>query len=636
MKTEKEYVKFYSVGDWASGYELKKAEEILDKYNKNYYLTSNNVNDFIEIYNIQKYFDNGIYLNEWSEENIKKYKSISVDFKELIGRFFSKLSDDNIELILYNVNSSYYEDFWNIFEEYKSFKNVSETGFNRLIFNFNKPISSILKHKKVVQKYDSIIAEKMRNSEETISILVHHYFIKDEDYFLPENFTDEDCNSIFENYVLFGNIDPSYLELIFKSDPSSFRVNNIIKKKAKDKYEDYWREAFQKGTCISTETTYTLKYGDHYSFEMQNENVIIEYERKWLDDNVDYPTILNNFLYLFNYWDSNWRISFTSKKHDTSALESVFRNHGDKWYITNYKFNVVSNISSLNIRTYYNFLRNKGIYLADVIEWFFVDYLSQEFQAKGFSFHAPSSATKYFEKNRSLASELDGALKQFKMYIKHGYIDRELLDISYEPILVQDIPSFIPKKYAYSDSTEIETIMNLLFSNQTLLSYVDGQGDYETFYDLMINEKVCVNNFSNTQLELLRFLEKENVIIMNEETINLNKKLAFLLKDLYYNEVLCLSYLKDSSDILNELLLKKYIKISSSLFSVPEQNYINYMLNKNEYTNGPNLRNKYIHSTYSLDSNIQEEDFYELLKVIIAIIGKINEDFILHEKQIRG
>ena len=242
----------------------------------------------------------------------------------------------------------------------------------------------------------------------------------------------------------------------------------------------------------------------------------------------------------------------------------------------------------------------------------------------------------YLEKNRALASELDGVLKQFKMYVQYGSIDRKLLEISYEPILVQDIPSFILQKYAYADSKEIDTIMNLLFSNQTFLSYVESYGDYDTLYDLLIHEKVYVKDFSTTQLEFLRFLEKEDVLILENEVVKLNKKLAFLLKDLYYNEVLCLSYLEDFSYILNELLLKKYIKISSSLFSISEQNYINYMLNKNEYTNGPNLRNKYIHSTYSLDPNVQEEDFYELLKVIIAIVGKINEEFILHEEQMNG
>ena len=168
------------------------------------------------------------------------------------------------------------------------------------------------------------------------------------------------------------------------------------------------------------------------------------------------------------------------------------------------------------------------------------------------------------------------------------------------------------------------------------MSYVESYGDYDTLYDLLIHEKVYVKDFSTTQLEFLRLLEKEDVLILENEVVKLNKKLAFLLKDLYYNEVLCLSYLEDFSDILNELLLKKYIKISSSLFSISEQNYINYMLNKNEYTNGPNLRNKYIHSTYSLDPNVQEEDFYELLKVIIAIVGKINEEFILHEEQMNG
>lgn len=130
MKTAKEYVKFYSVDDWASGFELKKAQEILDRYNKNYYLASTNVNDFIEIYNVQKYFDNNLFLNEWSEEDVNKYKMITDDFKELIGRFFSKLSDDNIEHVLYEVHSNYYEDFWDLFEEQKSFKKFQKQPLN--------------------------------------------------------------------------------------------------------------------------------------------------------------------------------------------------------------------------------------------------------------------------------------------------------------------------------------------------------------------------------------------------------------------------------------------------------------------------------------------------------------------------
>ena len=53
------------------------------------------------------------------------------------------------------------------------------------------------------------------------------------------------------------------------------------------------------------------------------------------------------------------------------------------------------------------------------------------------------------------------------------------------------------------------------------------------------------------------------------------------------------------------------------------------MLNKSEYSNGLDLRNKYIHSTYPTDVNQQEYDYINLLKIMVIVILKINEEFCL-------
>ena len=53
------------------------------------------------------------------------------------------------------------------------------------------------------------------------------------------------------------------------------------------------------------------------------------------------------------------------------------------------------------------------------------------------------------------------------------------------------------------------------------------------------------------------------------------------------------------------------------------------MLNKSEYSNGLDLRNKYIHSTYPLDTQQQEQDYISLLKILTVVILKINEEFCL-------
>ena len=80
------------------------------------------------------------------------------------------------------------------------------------------------------------------------------------------------------------------------------------------------------------------------------------------------------------------------------------------------------------------------------------------------------------------------------------------------------------------------------------------------------------------------------------------------------------------------MINSKDLRYQNSLFSIPEQNYLNYMLNKSEYSNGKDLRNKYNHSTYSLDKNQQEYDYNELLKIMAIIIIKINEEFDLIDK----
>ena len=47
------------------------------------------------------------------------------------------------------------------------------------------------------------------------------------------------------------------------------------------------------------------------------------------------------------------------------------------------------------------------------------------------------------------------------------------------------------------------------------------------------------------------------------------------------------------------------------------------------------LRNKYIHDTCPLDENIQLQDYMELLKIMVLIMIKINEEFCLKERKMK-
>ena len=69
------------------------------------------------------------------------------------------------------------------------------------------------------------------------------------------------------------------------------------------------------------------------------------------------------------------------------------------------------------------------------------------------------------------------------------------------------------------------------------------------------------------------------------------------------------------------------LAVESSLFSQPETDYLNYMLNKSQFSDGLDLRNKYAHSTYSANENEQKHDYIQLLKLMVLIITKMNEEF---------
>ena len=61
-------VKFYSITDLGSVYELQKAESIIESYNdsKKY-----NITELIELYNITKYIDNKMFLKRWDDVYIE-------------------------------------------------------------------------------------------------------------------------------------------------------------------------------------------------------------------------------------------------------------------------------------------------------------------------------------------------------------------------------------------------------------------------------------------------------------------------------------------------------------------------------------------------------------------------------------
>ena len=82
-----------------------------------------------------------------------------------------------------------------------------------------------------------------------------------------------------------------------------------------------------------------------------------------------------------------------------------------------------------------------------------------------------------------------------------------------------------------------------------------------------------------------------------------------------------------SNTYLNTLIEEQKVVTSGTLFSKPEQDYLDYMLNMHTYSNGSDLRNKYCHGNNPIDEKVSESNYYQILKIMCLIIIKINDEF---------
>jgi hypothetical protein len=79
------------------------------------------------------------------------------------------------------------------------------------------------------------------------------------------------------------------------------------------------------------------------------------------------------------------------------------------------------------------------------------------------------------------------------------------------------------------------------------------------------------------------------------------------------------------------MVSKGWVTRRSSLLTGAEGDYFNYFLNRVDFSNGPNLRNRYQHGTQpSSDSDEAHfKSYLVALRLVVALVIKINDDLCL-------
>ena len=240
----------------------------------------------------------------------------------------------------------------------------------------------------------------------------------------------------------------------------------------------------------------------------------------------------------------------------------------------------------------------------------------------------------YVEKIRNLAPEYDFLLKQYQTYVEEREIDMELIQINSTTIRYSEIYSLCNKKYIYIEDNLVLRLKYLFYSDQSHLFYVEPyKNKYNSLYDLLMNENLKIDAFQNYQQDEINKLINEGYLKIDaQEYVKINTEiLIYIIGELHRNEVLSYwNYNKIIRDEIDKMIESKLVKVENTLLTIQEKNYFNYFLNKKEFTNGLDLRNKYLHGTNSFSEIEHKSDYYTLLKIIILTLLKIEDDVLIN------
>ena len=640
-------VKYYEQNNWFFGEGLEKIEDI--HLPLQYEPDINDILEFIEIY---KYLTSDIKSNIWSDKELEEYKERSKSLKKIACKYIGTITEDKLISEYRNLYRNYYREFWDAFNRNKLFNRISNKGFIELIKHKPLILTIIMEFKETIHAYDETLHDYILSSTEHMDAVAEYYrnihrksdLFPDHKLYLPNSLTNTELNEYLNKYVNSNAPKTGILHTISMMVPfdDKFKIDERIKLKAKRKYDQLLPMEGEHAIKIKSSFKVIISENQQEGklLKQSDDGFVLSYSLNWLEDNLDYPTILNNFIYLWKYVDSyEMRFSMLSNEAEVDVFERTLNENYTNRYPIYHSFQMKQQLAIWQISYYRSFLLDHGIRLEEVLMDYFNKKISDDFHCPHFMLKLPTGTNSFEEKCYMLAPALEFILKQFKLYVETGEIDFELLYYTSESILISDIPSMITGKYIYADSTSANNIDYLLFSDQCTLAFIDRFSDkeYTSFCELLLNETIYTTDYPEYQQSKIEYLISINVIYVKEDnSIHFtDMRIPVIFRDIHQHQVISRYHYPDEyQPIFDKLITTGTFKEGSTLFTKQEYQYISYLLNKREYVNGLDLRNKYAHGSLQVieDDRIHEINYYYLLILMVLYAIKINDEFVLRDK----
>lgn len=639
----KNRVKYFDNSDMSVSFYLERLKTVADSVDPATY-TPGNINDALELLNIVRFIDNGLFHREWEQSYTDSLKAKSSAIKKLLGKYFGSLTTADIENEIKGLEQDYYENFIAIFAQYKLGDKVTEEEFDALLSGSGLSIWDILASKYLVEKYPDTVKERFlanpRNFETFLSNYTYSHNKKM--LYIPSNISKQEMLALCDSYVESDEANSNYLDILLKPIKGTEKYITIgaamklkIKKRAEEIQEKLFGDLSSGGGLRISIAVLSSK--EAYDKEMENSSstdMIAYIDSSWLEKHHDYPTILNNFQYLYELFSDDLISTMPSFPNKEMG---VFERHmgvkTENSYTIGQYFGLKHQLTAGKMRMASELLSRHDIRLEDVIDWFFSTYCKEEFSVEWLPLNMPSKDESIGNKTATLFRIEENIRTQYEVLVTEGAIDGEIVNMTNTPSL-RSLPSFTTKKYAHLSDDDISlSIMGLLYSDQSSIVYIDESKKGDTFVALITSHDLKLSDFHDYQRPRVQFLIDHGVIVADGDGILGYKDIheLYIYKKLFAEGVIGYDHSTEKvREALDNMQSKGRVTFQSSLFSTQESDYLNFVLNNSQFDNSWAIRNSYQHGTpvYKSDDRYMF-DYQMALLVLITYVIKINDELTL-------
>lgn len=635
-------VQFFGPHDLSAGYYINRVVEIVETFNKETF--PNSISDILELHNAQKFIEAEIFPGSFGETRRAQLISQLKPIRSHIARYFSSVDGKNISQRVRDVDFFYHSDLVELLSRARVFERCDGPTLLAVLSETGVQVGVLLSQKKIVKAFDSDISTLLRaDPANAIYILQKHLEGDSPDsLFLPSTFTADDSRDLLFRYIESENANFNQIAKIENAPTDKDSgINPKVKLAARRRRTRMTNEIFESdsGLKFAYEVRLSATQSDPSHTEIDESDgfaVIHTYSSDWLDKTTDYPSILNNFQHLFEYASTDCLLNLPAYEAHLSVIERIMTSGAKNEYRTGSNYDATDATSLLQLQLYSEYLSRQDVPLESVIAWFFSTYLEEEFDATGFVYHPSSEGDSYLQKARHLFAEMESIAGQFSSYVREGELDWDLLSITSNPVMFTDIPSLSAKKYLRPLGEEIDGLLNILFSDQSRLAYINEELNAKNAAILISTNQVVYSSLRPDQKTTVDHLIALDILTRDEDQLHfrsraLVKSLAsiFIYKNSNY------PHLRGAArSEIDALERKGWLEKRNSLLTSEEADYFNFLLNKVRFTNGPELRNKYLHgSQTNTDTEVTHFHTYLIvLRSIVALVIKINDDFLMAER----